>query len=114
MIGLPNRITCIGIVVRTPEQTGLERSHLSVQIILQPRPVPGHLKQSLREQIGPGTSDYRAPKSESQFTFRNNFLSCEVTEVSRNFPAASSQWTSLCNEKSSATSASRTSISASW
>src|SRR5438270_12650752 len=84
------------------------------KIILQPRPVPGHCNHSLREQDGPGTRGYRPPKSESRFTFRNNFLSCEVTEVSRNFPAASSQWTSLCNEKSSSTSASRTSISASW
>src|SRR6266404_5353192 len=40
----------------------------------------------LREWNGPQPRGYSAARSESSFTFRNNFLSCSVTGIARSFP----------------------------
>src|SRR5438132_480060 len=98
MIGLPNRITCIGIVVRTPEQTGLERSHLSVQIfrVACERRVRGFMNYA-----DDALAFHRAK-------IRTHHVVMRHVYDARG--AKSTRW----NKKSSSTSASRNSISASW
>src|SRR6266496_3200431 len=43
---------------------------------------------------------YSGARSTGSFIFRKNFLSCDVTDITRSFPAATRRFVTVCSEKS--------------